>query len=221
MTQTHCAKFSTELFTTIHEFIGSRPRIYDPMAGTGERLRQMYPNAILHGSEIEPEYAAVSDWIVARDLRDYHGRHKAIVTSPPYGNRMADQYLGTPAERALRAETGKKPRRNSYAIDLGRPVTEGSPAGLQWGERYRETMSDIWRHIITKNMEIDGVLVVNVASHFRDGQYQPVAEWTADVITEILVCAKMRFIPTPGLRDGQNSESRVGGEMVYLFEEGR
>lgn len=228
MTQSHCAKFSKALIPTIREMILGIPymhgranyEVYDPMAGVGGLEEILEPFDFLHpvGSEIEPEYAAEKSWIWPEDCRENPDRHLLIITSPPYGNRMADQYLGTPVEQALRAETGKKPRRNSYAIDLNRKVSDGSSAGLQWGPKYRDLMTEIWWHVVKNQLDEGGHLIVNVASHFRDKEYKPVAEWTlAELLDLGLVLIEARFVPTPGLRDGQNSESRVGGEMVYLF----
>lgn len=240
MTQTHCAKFSKALFEPIREVIAALPEmhdgypqtVYDPMAGVGtlEEILEPWPDLVPVGSEIEPEYAAAKPWIVARDCLACFEQFSLIITSPPYDNRMHDQYLGTPGERAARALTGKKPRRNGYAIDLGRRVTEGSAAGVR-GDDYRKLMSRIWGHVVDNNM--DGYLIVNVGSNFvtkrirTEGKqgtdtatvYNPVAEWTLETLTGLgLVCVSACFVETPGLRDGQNRSARVGGEMVYLFK---
>jgi hypothetical protein len=194
--------------------------VYDPMAGVGglEAILEPFHDLTPWGSEIEAEYAAEKAWIVHEDCRNHVDDYCLVVTSPPYGNRMADQYLGTPVEQELRATTGKKPRRNSYAIDLNRRVSEGSSAGLQWGPKYRDLMTDIWAHVAEKNVSPGGHLIVNVASHFRDKEYRPVAEWTLSTLLDLgLVLIEARFVETPGNRDGQNRESRVGGELVYLF----
>jgi len=232
--QSHCAKFSKELYEPIRQMILrthagqecvnglAECGVYDPMAGVGTLEEILAPMAgwlVPVGSEIEIEYATERPWIQWEDCRDHLDRYQLIVTSPPYGNRMADQYLGTPAEQALRAETGKKPRRNSYAIDLNRRVSEGSSAGLQWGPKYRELMESIWGHVAQHQLLPGGHLIVNVASHFRDKEYRPVAEWTLSTLLDLgLVLIEARFAETPGNRDGQNRESRVGGELVYLFQ---
>ena len=84
--------------------------------------------------------------------------------------------------------------------------------------KYRDTMGHIWWHVVEQQLLPGGHLIVNVASHFREKEYKPVKEWTLETILDLgLVLIEARFVPTPGLRDGQNSESRVGGEMVYLF----
>jgi hypothetical protein len=226
-TQAHCAKFSKELYEPIRQMISSiwstldDRLVYDPMAGVGtlEAILETFRPLVPVGSEIEEEYAAEKPWIIHEDCRDHLDRYQLIVTSPPYGNRMADQYLGTPAEQKLRAETGRKPRRNSYAIDLNRRVSKGSSAGFQWGPKYRELMETIWAHVAQHQLLPGGHLIVNVASHFRDKVYQPVAEWTLEALLNLgLELTAAHLVATPGLRDGQNSEARVGHEMVYLFQ---
>lgn len=240
----HCAKFSEALWEPIREMISTivfavetesdGAYVYDPMAGVGtlEEILEPYGCGLLPvGSEIEDLYAAAKPWIRHEDCKDHVGRYQLIVTSPPYDNRMQDQYLGTPAEQAQRALTGKKPRRNGYAIDLGRRVTEGSAAGVR-GDDYRKMMFEIYESVVGRNLLPGGHFIVNVASSFVTKQtkkkgkagrdttvtYNPVAEWTLCTLLGLgLTLVDARFVETPGYRDGQNRGARVGGEMVYLF----
>jgi hypothetical protein len=225
MTVKHPAPYSDALIGPIVAMLepwvepGGR-MLYDPMAGTGERLRMIAKLLTVDccGCEIEPEFI-VDNGIFPIDCTTYTEEHPVILTSPAYGNRMADQYLGTPIERATRAASGKMPRRRSYAIALGRQVALGSGARWQWAENYRRSHEAIMRHIVKVNLTSNGVFLLNVASHFRATVYQPVAEWyLATLIGLGLKLIDYRFELTPGFRDGQNRELRVGGEHLYLFQ---
>lgn len=197
--------------------------LYDPMAGSGkiDKIASSM-GARWWGSELEPEFIPeeMRDRIMVGDCRNFTGLARCVVTSPAYGNRMADQYLGTPLEQAERAKTGKLPRRRSYAISLGRKLTEGNGAALQWGEEYEALHRSIFEHIVNVNIEPwRGLLLLNVSSHYRAGVYEPVSEWYLRLILSLkMVLVDYRFVSTPGFRDGQNRESRVGGEHLFLFE---
>lgn len=224
-TQRHCAKFSKELWTPMRAMAARNMslddigHVYDPMAGVGT-LEEIFITLDCFGSELEPEYAAMRPWIKAQDCMAERTQFGFICTSPPYGNRFADQYLGTPEERRLYEEEGIRPRRHSYAQDLQRKLTDGSAAAAQWGPKYRFAMAHIWEHVVRWNVAPEGWLMVNVASHYRANEYQPVAPWTLGCILEQPTPMRLvdwEFVETPGLRDGQNNEARVGGEHLFLF----
>lgn len=221
----HPAPFSDALLEPMIQMLKSWRRlghdpIYDPMAGSGERLG-FIATALgvgFCGCEIEPEFIARPE-ISAQDCTLYEGRHRIILTSPAYGNRMADQYLGTPAEKATRAATGKRPRRRGYAVSLGRKVSAGSGAGLRWGDGYRSLHGRIMQWVVWTNLDDGGVFLLNVGSHYRGRLYQPVGEWYLELMLGLsLHLVDYRFVETPGFRDGDNRELRVGGEHLYLFQ---
>ena len=95
------------------------PKVLDPFAGTG-RIHQL-PNETV-GIEIEPEWAALHDDTIcgsALALPFDSDSFDAIVTSPTYGNRLADAgYSATPD------------RRHSYTFDLGRKLNRLANATL-------------------------------------------------------------------------------------------
>lgn len=227
----HPATYSKELFEPIRDLIkevlpGDWPyyeRAYDPMAGTGKLAEILEPLGIGYvGCELEREWATMDARTIWDDCCQVTQRFRLIVCSPPYGNRMADNYLGTPIERALRAETGKMPRRRSYAISLGRRPSLENAGALHWGTTYRDMMTSIWTHVVNVNLAHGGHFILNVASHYRANDYQPVAEWHIDAMLELgLVEMKRLWIETPGYRDGDNKTTdeahRDGGEWLVLF----
>ena len=225
----HPAQYSEELLLPMIELLSGpayllpERAIYDPMAGRGDRLARLGELLGLRvsGSELEPEWIA-HPFIAVRDCRDYFGEHDIIVTSPAYGNRLADQYLGTPEERLKRAADGKIPRRRSYAILLGRKLSEGNGAGIQWGAEYRDLHTRIMCHVVHNNLRPGGYFLLNIGSHFRGGKYQPVSEWFLELMLSTgLTLSESRYIETRGYRDGANRNDRVGGEHLYLFTKGK
>lgn len=105
------AKFSEPILAQIALELRSRliqsGTILDVYAGVGgvHALRDALPGVDTLGVEIEPEFAAChpdtlcGDSRLLRDvLGDRAGTVTAVVTSPDYGNRLADQYLGSDNE---------------------------------------------------------------------------------------------------------------------------
>ena len=238
------APYSKELFPAFHEAYDlvatSKPGgwlhldVYDPMAGNGIRLFEMadewartrafHPDGTprlatfsLNGSEIEREFIAKT-WVTERSMLNHRLTYSTVQVSPAYGNRASDQYLGTPAEREERARTGKKPRRMSYAISLGRKLSPGSGAALQVGPKYRAFHQECWQHVFDHNLNPGGHFILNVKSHYRGWAFQDVAGWHLDACLRIgFELVKTWEIECPGMRDGQNREARDLNEYVYLF----
>ena len=140
-----------------------------------------------------------------------------IVTSPAYGGRMADQYLGTPEEQRVRAETGKLPRRRSYAISLGRRLSAGSGAALQWGKSYRDMHLNVMLNWADWGV---GGAVINISDHFRDGVLQPVSSWWIEAMTHLagFELIEARSIATRRFKDGANRDARAERECVLVFK---
>lgn len=143
-------------------------------------------------------------------------REAIVVTSPAYGGRFADQYLGTPEEQRLRAETGKMPRRRSYAISLNRRLTEGSGAALQWGPAYRQLHLDIMLNWV--EWGVAGA-VINISDHYRDHELQPVTRWWIEAMTNLAGFDLLddRAVRTSRFKDGANRDARAEVEHVLVF----
>lgn len=191
-------------------------RILDPLAGTGRVHELQRPGIETVGVELEPEWAAlhprtrVGD---ATELSFRDGSFSAVVTSPAYGNRMADQYLGekdrAPEERS---------RRNTYATSLGRELTPESGASLQWGPRYQATHG-MMAHEMARVLIPGGILILNVKDHFRNGDRKYVTRWwIREISSRGLMFVEGHHLPTSGIPDGANWKARVDGEQVLVFE---
>lgn len=246
----HDAKYSDEVVNRIRRIVAdpSVPfapdgPIVDPFAGLGDRLRE-FGRADVFGIEIEPEWSAVASEVRQGDALnpdDYPALVGAIVTSPCYGNRMADQYLGPTCPDCQgsgtvpvsdlgsdgydRCEvcngTGRDGRgRYGYAISLGRKVSDGSAAGLQWGDKYRLFHHE-WLGVIASRMAPGPRrLVLNMSDHYRDGERQYVTSWWAMAARRLgfeLVSADR--VNTPRMGHGQNMQTKAPeGELLMVFD---
>jgi len=141
------------------------PKVLDPFAGTG-RIHQL-PNETI-GIEIEPEWAALHDDTIcasALSLPFDNDSFDAIVTSPTYGNRLADAgYSATPD------------RRHSYTFDLGRKLNDENSGGMYWGGRYRTFHETAWAEA-NRVLRPGGRFVLNIKDHIKLHERQFVTGW--------------------------------------------
>lgn len=141
------------------------PKVLDPFAGTG-RIHQL-PNETV-GIEIEPEWAALHDDTIcgsALALPFDSDSFDAIVTSPTYGNRLADAgYSATPD------------RRHSYTFDLGRKLSDENSGGMYWGARYRTFHEEAWDEA-NRVLRSKGRFVLNIKDHIKLHERQFVTGW--------------------------------------------
>lgn len=122
------AKFSASVVDALEDELRTRRLglgiVLDPFAGVGgvHELADRLPGLVTVGVELEPEFAAVHERTIRGDSRDLpallpqlrdavaaaqgHPQHRyatdlfnIVVTSPAYGNRLADQYLGSDNEK--------------------------------------------------------------------------------------------------------------------------
>ncbi len=146
-----------------------------PTLRTGRilQLRQWWPHLDIIGIEIEPEWAALSSGIrvgnaLALDLPT--ASVDAVVTSPAYGNRMADHH---------NARDGSP--RHTYRHALGRPLHPQNAGALQWGpgkagDAYRAFHARAWREA-RRVLRPGGLLILNLKNHIRVGCEQDVTFW--------------------------------------------
>lgn len=117
----------------------------------------------------------------------------AVATSPAYGNRMADNFKPRDGSR-----------HHTYRISLGRPLTSGSGAALQWGDKYR----DLHRRAVAEMVRVcrpGGLVLVNVKDHIRDHEHRHVVDWWADTLADAGAMAVARHpVNSGGIPHGSN-----------------
>jgi tRNA G10 N-methylase Trm11 len=209
----HPAKFSPPILAAIETALAARVDgaavILDPFAGVGGVHALPWETV---GVEIEPEWAAQHPATRCGDstkLTDLFpaGSFDAVVTSPAYGNRMADSYAGD----------AKGTRRFTYRTSLGRPLAAGNGGGLQWGDAYRDLHLAVWEQCV-RMLRPGGWVFVNVSNHIRGGVEQPVVEWHLQTLLGLgLLVDEVIAVNTQRMKFGANSGRRVDSEKVLIL----
>ncbi len=222
----HPAKFSDPIIEAIAPYVLECDKILDCFGGVGKIgiLKEYGFDGEITSNEFEPEWAEqgygfgcdkviVGDALVLKD--DYPEYYDAIVTSPSYGNRMADKYMG---DAAHRAKMGKKPsKRITYPICLKRLLTKGNSASLQWGRKYKTFHLKAWPAIL-ECLSPGGLFVLNCSNHIRGGEEMLVTQWHVLVLQAMgLVVTDWEKVKTQRMGFGQNHDARVDHESVVVF----
>jgi len=214
----HPAKFSDPILDVMADVLRDRHVtgiVLDPFAGVGKvhLLNERVDGLVTVGVELEPEWAAQHPATICGSCMDLaaHGfadsEVAAIVTSPAYGNRMADKHNPSPSDTSTR---------HTYKHYLGRDLSDGSSAGLQWGPAYRDFHRAAWTEVL-RVLEPGGLFVLNISDHVRAGKVVPVAAWHKATLRGLGV-EWVDAIPVATRRQkhGANSGARVECEWVLV-----
>lgn len=205
----HPARFSQKVMEAVVGVLGARPelRILDPFVGVGTVHRLPYWTV---GVEIEPDWAAA-------DYRTFVGdatalpfdaaSFDAVVTSPCYGNRMADHH-----------EARDPSLRHTYRHYLGRPLSPDSAGALQWGDAYQELHRRAWAEVF-RVLRRGGLCLVVVSDHVRKGQRERVVDWHLSTLLDTgFSVDQVLSIGTRRMRHGANARLRVLDEKVLVVQ---
>lgn len=211
----HPAKFTKAIIDEARKVLdlqGFSGHILDPFAGVGGVHALAQSDRHTHGIELEPEWAETHPHTIVGDATrlNYQDQcFEAVVTSPPYGNRMADKYAGD----------AKGSKRYTYRVALGRDLSPNSIAALQWSGTYMKMIGEALDEI-ERVLKPGGLFLLNVSDHIRDGAVARVSDWFEH---EVAVVRQFRelddiHVPTPRMGHGQNAKARVEYEHLYVFE---
>lgn len=187
-------------------------RVLDPFAGVGTTAK-LLPTYDVVGVEIESEWASQETSTVCGDslvVVPTLGSFDAILTSPTYGNRMADDF-----------EAKEGSSRITYRHKLGRKLSVNTTSNLHFGRRnqkYEELHQAIWGVCVDALRE-GGVFILNCKDFIANGEIQEVTKWHQATLEYYgLKCIAEEKVPSRGMRFGANRDKRVDYEWVLAFE---
>lgn len=189
-------------------------RVLDPFAGIGTTSKSL-PFHHVVGIELEREWADQCSTTICGDSAEIIptlGMFDAILTSPAYGNRMADDFVAT-------STTG----RSTYRHKLGRPLSDGTTANLYFGRKnrkYEELHEKIWT-LCVNALNKDGVFILNCKDFINNNVRHNVTDWHVNYLIGLgLTLIASEKVPSPGMRYGANHSSRIDYENVVCLKKG-
>ena len=192
-------------------------RILDPMAGEGSIFDIGHAPPLLGSSvKLHIEASDIFAWhyqreevriVDATSLDWPDDSFDLIITSPPYGNRMADK-LSIDGDNRV-----------TYADRRGTDAGPNDATGLPWGEKYRRLMATIWVEC-WRVVRPGGLIVVDCKDHVRQGYMEPVTEWHMKAIENLGgQFTYLRHARSPGNRSTANAGDafRLGETTVFAY----
>lgn len=201
-----------EIAKNLHPSIKS---ILDPFAGTGKiaKLKSMGYKGEIICNDIEESwdrFGGVDEWL-NEDAENLHFLRlvDAIITSPTYGNRMADHH---------KAKDDSK--RITYTHKLGKDLHPQNTGKMQWSNEYKEKHERVYRNLVLLIKE-KGFFILNISNHIRNGKEINVSSFHIDLLTSLgLVVNEIKKIKTKRMRFGENSKNRVSCEYLIIMQKG-
>lgn len=211
--QRHPARFSDSVIDELRDLTKEiRGVALDGFAGTGKIHLLERRGLRTVGVEIEPEWATLDPRTVvgnALSLPFADRSFDAYITSPSYGNRMADSH-----------DAKDDSHRNTYTHVLGRKLHEDNSGAMQWGPEYKHfhlrAWMEAWR--VLKNRSSKTRMIVNISNHIRGGEEIDVTGWHVQALETIgFVPLDVRTVETQRYRDGENADLRCEYETVLVY----
>jgi len=212
----HNAKFSAPILSAIITKLPARGLILDPMGGVGTLAHTTPETPGIITGELEWEW--VKQALRPCVQQDVHalpyrtGSVRCVVTSPTYGNRMADHH-----------NAKDESKRNGYAFWLREVGAEPHPNNsgvLGFNRAYKMFHLYAYREI-RRVLEPDGLFLLNVSNFIKRKREVEAVKWHA------MACHALgfkeldrRYIETPRLRFGENHDARVEHEVLLVMSRG-
>lgn len=250
----HPARFSRAVLSELRSMLTcevervGRVRVIDPFAGVGLVHELADERVETIGVEIQPEWAAAHPDTTCANVLDFarsweREAFDVLLTSPAYGNRMADSHDARDECRTCAGDgyyLDQRPpdfaritceackgsgltMRNTYTHALQRsgakPVEHDDNAVvMQWGARYREFHDAVWASCSSYLLRPGGLVLLNVKNHVRRSEVQRVVEFHVNSWLRLrYTIEEARPIETRGLAYGANHDVRTPHELIIAL----
>lgn len=205
----HPAVFSDPILSALDKLLhtyGEPKRVLDPFAGIG-RVHELACNSI--GVELELEWARQHPQNICADALDLPFKpdsFDAVITSPTYGNRLADHH-----------EARDGTYRLTYRHTLGRPLTANNSGMMQYGNLYREFHFEVYRRLL-RVLTDQSFVYLNVGNHIRKREEVDVISFHRRAWERLGYSALDQVeVKTRRHRVGTNSTARIPHEVILVM----
>ena len=210
----HPAKFSSGIVDEAVWLLPTAPaRVLDPFAGVGgvHDLRAHGFETV--GVEIESEWASQHEGTICGDSRKMPfdaDEFNAVLTSPTYGNAMAEDRVPD----LTRGEV------QTYTARLGRKLTDGSTARFQFAnDEYRALHARVWAEC-WRVLKPDGIFVLNTKDPVIATGVVPITAWHCRCLTEHgFEMGGVRAVPVRGMGGAPQAglQAKASAETLIAF----
>lgn len=210
----HPAKFSAGIVEESLWLLPAAPaQVLDPFAGVGGVHDLRDHGFDTAGVEIEPEWANQHEGTVCGDSRSLSfgaGSFDAILTSPTYGNLMAEASVPD----LTRGEV------QTYAARLGRAVSAGSTARFRFADDgYRTLHEQVWAEC-WRVLRSGGILVLNTKDPVVGRAVVPMTAWHCRCLIALgFEMGGIRGVPVSGMGGAPQAglEGKAAAETLIAF----
>lgn len=209
----HPARYTPALLHVIAQYLKPGMLVLDPFGGVGTLNKLAYTGAKIFTGELEFKVCEHSAGLRrvcadAQNLPYTTASLDAIVTSPTYGNRMADDPSNWSPDWQW----------NTYTSGFGFKLHPSNSGALNWGKKYRGLHAaaylECWRVL-----KPSGLMIVNISDHIRDHERVYVSKWTFDTLVDLgFQYRKCHAVKTPRMTFGANHTARTACEYIFVFE---
>lgn len=213
-TRGHPARFTPAILDVLAPLIAEQSAVWDPFAGTGERLGALCDRYGVPFGGTDLETWPGQDPRVrqgdACDPGSYPLGEFLIVTSPSYGNGLNDHFA--PRDTS---------RRYTYRTALGRELHENNTGryGIRGGKQAWARYWELHGQAVACWADRQARALVNVKAFVHAGQVVDLpGRWVELLETAGLTVTNRIEVRTPGIRHGANRDRRVECETVLVVE---
>lgn len=218
-TITHPAVYS-ERFIPIFAEIAKKydaKTVLDPFGGVGNigKIKDYGFEGKVIANELEAEWSAFHesnkvDESITGDARKMPSIESdsidAVITSPTYGNRLADRRITAKVDNL------------TYANSLGRELTSGNSGRMHYGPKYKQLHNEVYKELY-RVVKPGGIAVINMKDFISKGKVVPVTDFHINAMLnagfELLYRDKVK---TTGLATGKIKRPKVESEDIIVFE---